>query len=75
MQTVFLDFDGERVNTGVWGGPGVRTCRRSSSFVAKWGLTNADRDALVNRITAAVKENIRPDLKEKGLNDKVDVRV
>ena len=24
IQTLFLDFDGARVNTGVWGGPGVR---------------------------------------------------
>ena len=23
-QTLFLDFDGARVNTGIWGGPGVR---------------------------------------------------
>ena len=33
-QTVFLDFDGARVNTYIFGGPGVRElrrCRRSSA--------------------------------------------
>ena len=62
VQTVFLDFDGERVNTDVWGGPGVRTLSPFSSFVAKWGLTNADRNALINRIIETVRENIRADL-------------
>jgi len=75
VQKVFLDFDGERVNTGVWGGPGVRTLSPFASFVAKWGLTNADRDALIDRIVATVKENIRTDLKQQGLNDKIDVKV
>ena len=75
VQKVFLDFDGERVNTGVWGGPGVGTLSPFSSFVAKWGLTNADRNALIDRIVATVKENIRTDLKQQGLNDKIDVKV
>ncbi len=75
VQKVFLDFDGERVNTNVWGGPGVATLSPFSSFVGKWGLTNADRNALIDQIVATVKENIRTDLKQQGLNDKVDVKV
>ena len=75
LQTVFLDFDGERVNTGVWGGPGVRDLSPFSAFIGKWGLTRAQEAQLVNKITAEVRENIRLDLIEKGLNDQVDVRV
>ena len=42
VQTLFLDFDGARVNTGIWGGPGVRTLSPLRSFLGRWGLTNAD---------------------------------
>lgn len=75
VQTVFLDFDGERVNTAVWGGSGVRTLSPFSSFVAKWGLTSAQQRPVLNRIIATVKENIRTDLRQHGLNNRVDVKV
>ena len=66
VQTVFLDFNGERVNTAVWGGPGVRTLSPFSSFLGRWGLTNADRNAVINRVIATVQENIRRDLRFEG---------
>jgi hypothetical protein len=75
VQTVFLDFDGERVNTGVWGGPGVRTLSPFSAFIAKWGLTRANQGVLVDRITQIVAENLRDDLIAKGLNKKFKLRV
>jgi hypothetical protein len=75
VQTVFLDFDGARVNTGIWGGPGVRTLSPFGSFVARWGLPRSQEAVLINRITATVRENIRRDLIEKGRNDQVAVRV
>ena len=31
------------VNTGIWGGPGVRTLSPFSSFIARWGLTGSRR--------------------------------
>ena len=35
VQTLFLDFDGARVNTAIWGGPGrARRCRRSPASSA-----------------------------------------
>ena len=37
-QTVYLDFEGGRVNTGVWGGPGVRELSPFSAFLGKWGI-------------------------------------
>ncbi len=75
VQTVFLDFNGERVNTAVWGGPGVRTLSPFSSFLGRWGLTNADRNAVINRVIATVRENIRTDLIAEGLNDRVRVKI
>jgi hypothetical protein len=43
--------------------------------VARWGLTRAQEASLIDRITATVRENIRRDLIEKGLNDDLAVRV
>lgn len=75
VQTVFLDFDGARVNTGIWGGPGTRDLSPFSAFIGKWGLTRSQEGALIDKITAEVRENIRTDLIRRGLNDDVAVRV
>jgi Bacterial pre-peptidase C-terminal domain len=75
-QTLFLDFDGARANTGgVFGGTGNVTLSPFSAFVAKWGLTNADRDRLIDAVTAGVTENIRQDMIEKGLNARFKLKV
>lgn len=75
VQTIFLDFDGARVNTGIWGGPGVRELSPFGTFLPKWNLTRAQEAAVIDKITATVRENIRRDLIEKGLNDNVAVQV
>ena len=75
VQTIFLDFDGARINTGIFGGPGVRDLSPFGTFVARWGLTRAQEATLINRITATVRENIKRDLIEKGLNDDLAVQV
>lgn len=75
VQTVFLDFDGARVNTGIFGGPGVRTLSPFSAFIAKWGLNRSQEGVLIDKITSGVRENIQRDLAAKGLNDKLAVRV
>lgn len=75
QQTVFLDFDGARVNTAIWGGPGVRTLSPFSAFIARWGLPRSAENALINRIIANVTENVKQDLIAKGLNPNVAVRI
>ncbi len=75
VQTIFLDFDGARINTGIFGGPGVRDLSPFASFVGRWGLTRAQEATLINRITATVRENVQRDLAAKGLNDNLAVRV
>ncbi len=74
-QTLFLDFDGARLNTSIFGGPGVRTLSPMRAFLAKWGLTRADENALINAIVARVRENVRQDLIDSGLNGQFDIRI
>jgi hypothetical protein len=58
-QTLFLDFDGQRVNTNIFGGPGVRQLSPLSAFLGRWGIPASRQNALINRIVATVKENLR----------------
>jgi hypothetical protein len=74
-QTLFLDFDGARVNTAIFGGPGQRQLSPFAAFLAKWGLTRADEDAVIDAIVARVEENVRQDLINSGLNARFKLRV
>ena len=75
QQTLYLDFDGARVNTGVFGGGGNRDLTPLAAFLTSWGLTRADEDALIDLVVAGVAENIKHDLEESGLNPKFKVKV
>jgi hypothetical protein len=70
-QTIFLDFDGQRVNTAVFGGPGVRQLSPLSAFLPRWGFQPADEDALLDRVIATVKENLKRDLARTGVKVKI----
>lgn len=74
-QTLFLDFDGARVNTGIFGGRGNVDLTRFSGFIGKWGITAAQEDALIDAVTASVKESIEHDLAASGLNDRFSINV
>jgi hypothetical protein len=75
-QTVFLDTDGARVNTRIWGGGfGVVNLSPLSSFLGKWGLKKSQEPALVDTIKANLKENLKRDFAETGLSDTVDIKV
>jgi hypothetical protein len=60
-QTIFLDFDGARVNTGIFGGPGVRTLSPFSAFLGRWGIPASQQNAVINRVIATVTENLKTD--------------
>ncbi|WP_203781044.1 PPC domain-containing protein [Paractinoplanes rishiriensis] len=75
VQTLYLDFDGARVNTGIWGGPGNRDLSPLAAFLANWGLTRADEDALIDAIVAGVTENLKQDLVASGLNGKFRLKI
>ncbi len=68
-QTVYLDFEGGRVNTGLWGGPGVRQLSPFSAFLGKWGIARARERAMINKITNAVRRNLEEVGEHGGLND------
>ncbi|MDG4790953.1 PPC domain-containing protein [Micromonospora sp. WMMD1102] len=74
-QTLFLDFDGARINTAIFGGPGVRTLSPMRAWLGRWGLTAADEDAVIDGIIAEVEENLRHDMVESGLNQRFDIRI
>jgi Bacterial pre-peptidase C-terminal domain len=74
-QTIFIDFDGARLNTAIFGGPGVRTLSPMRAFLGRWGLTRADENALIDAIVATVKENFQRDMVDSGLNGKFRVRI
>ncbi len=74
-QTVFLDFDGERVNGGVWGGPSVADLSPLSAFLGKWGIPQSQESLLIRKVTAEVRENIATDLQRSGLNRFLQVDV
>ncbi|MEE6258500.1 PPC domain-containing protein [Plantactinospora sonchi] len=74
-QTLFLDFDGQRLNTAIFGGAGVRTLSPLRAFLGRWGLTNADENALIDSIIETVRENLHHDMVASGLNPKFDLRI
>ncbi|MFD0524708.1 PPC domain-containing protein [Paractinoplanes durhamensis] len=75
VQTLYLDFDGARVNTAVFGGSGNRDLSPFAAFLASWGLTRADEDAVIDAVTAGVTENIKKDLQASGLNSKFKIKI
>ena len=61
MQTVFLDFDGARMNTNIFGGNGVSTLSPLSRFLPRWGLSTPTRTPSIDAIIATFKENVSTD--------------
>lgn len=74
-QKIFLDFDGARANTAIFGGGGVSQLAPLSSFLGRWGLPGSRLNPLIDRVVTTVKENIRDDLVARGLNGQVRVKV
>lgn len=74
-QTIYLDFDGARVNTAIWAGPGVRDLSPLRSFLGRWGLTNADYAPLVRQIVQTARENLIADMNRSGISPDFQVAV
>jgi hypothetical protein len=75
QQTIFLDFDGARVNTGPLGGNGVSTLSPMRIFLPRWRVAPSAENALIDATVASVKENIDSTLRARGLNKTLSVRV
>lgn len=78
-QTIFLDFDGARINNSIFAGaavePGVRDLSGLDAFLGGWGLTPADRPALVDAVTRTVRDNLSREVADGSTNPRVDVRI
>jgi hypothetical protein len=74
-QTLFLDFNGARVNTAIWGGPGVRRLSSLRAFLPRWGIGPEARNRLIDAIVAEVEENVQADLEASGLADTFRVEI
>jgi hypothetical protein len=66
IQTIFLDLDGARVNTNIFGGPGIRTLSPLSAFLDRWGLPASQLNPLIDRIVATTTENLKEDFAGQG---------
>jgi hypothetical protein len=73
-QTLFLDFDGARLNTAIFGGAGVRTLSPMRDFLPAWGLTAADENRVIDEVVKAVTENIKRDLSQINANFEIDIK-
>ena len=74
-QTIYLDTNGQRLNTGIFGGRGVTTLSPLRSFLGKWGLSRSNEAALIKKIKSTVQENLDADLRRSGLSKYVSVKV
>ncbi len=75
VQTILLDFDGARVQTSVFDGPGQRDFTGLAGFLGGWGLSSDDENLLIDAIVKVVKENLHDDLKRRGLNEAFGVKI
>ncbi|NOX44015.1 MAG: hypothetical protein GXP19_09825, partial [Gammaproteobacteria bacterium] len=75
VQKILLDFDGARVQTRVFGGPGQRDLTGLAGFLGGWGFGPDDEEELINATVKVVKENLRRDLKKRGLNQAFKVKI
>jgi hypothetical protein len=76
VHTIFLDFDGARVNTSIFGfGGGLRDLSPLSRFLPGWGLTARDESAVIDAIIATVRENLERDMIAKGTNPRLALRI
>ena len=74
-QRIYLDVDGARINTSIWGGWGVVELSPLAKYLPRWGLAASDEAAVVAGIKANVIENVESDLAANGLSGTVDVEV
>ena len=69
-QTIFLDFDGAKVDSGIFPlqDPGPRTLSPFNTFLGNWGLTPADEPAVIRQVVATVRENLVTDVRTRSNN-------
>ncbi|MDX3054328.1 PPC domain-containing protein [Streptomyces sp. NE06-03E] len=80
-QTIFLDYDGARIDPSVFASsglpvtPGLRTTSPLSAFLDAWGLPAGAKEPLADAITANVRQKLQTDLEDSGINQRLGVRI
>ena len=74
-QRIFLDFDGETLDTSVFGGFPGATLSPLSSFLADWGLQPTDEDAVIDAIVAETRRSLETDIRAQGLSSMFDIEI
>lgn len=73
---IFVDFDGATVDPSIFGGtPGMAVLSPLSSFLADWGLSPADEDAVIDATLASLRENLLADPARDGPNIAFDIEL
>lgn len=70
-QTIFLDFNGQKLNTGIFGGRGVTTLSPLSAFLGRWGIPASQQNAVIDRVVSTVTENLKRDFAGTGVAVKI----
>jgi hypothetical protein len=73
-QIIFLDFDGESIDTSIFGQNGIAHLSGLDTFLDDWKLDLSDRDAVINAIVNVFTENIRTDILG-GPNANFDIEI
>jgi hypothetical protein len=80
VQTIFIDFDGETIDTGALflgkpPGEMLSTLSPLVNFLTGWGLTTADENEVIDSILAQVQESVVDDIKMRGREPKFDIQI
>jgi hypothetical protein len=74
-QTILLDFDGGRVDTRPFRGPGVRTLTPFAGFLDGWDIPRGRADAMTRAITRQVRAALVHEVEHHGSDPDLAVRV
>lgn len=75
-KTIFVDFDGATVDPAIFTGPpGEITLSPLADFLAGWGLSLNDENALIDATLQSLAENLDIDLSQQGPNGAFGVQI
>jgi hypothetical protein len=80
-QTIFLDFDGARLDPTVFATaglpitPGIRTTSALRAFMKSWNLPASASQTVADAIAAKVRQQLQGDLSKHGISPRFRVRI
>jgi len=74
-QILFIDFDGEVIDTAIFGGFGRRLLSPLRAFLGNWELQPSDEDAVIDAMLQVVEENLQTDILANGNNPQFAIEI